>query len=527
MIITELRLVCYLTESIWTPRSKSNMRHQKPTHGHVDQRVVLHGMNGTIFFYCWTSWISRCFPAAIFFQTESRVSCSRELRKARLKKVRQWRKPRPMKLVSRNLLSTKKTPPQNSSASSSLVIQEFDQSFVTSGARKLVRNNNQYPTTETQQHILNSGDKMTLHLRGPGNRCGVVNLQAQQAPGNWCEVKIIKSKGQGWNSTTCKSPTIDTPNRSSRTCGKSWISQKRHQCSTWRPMYWSGNYICWQRRMPLFILDQVTKKNWKYTATQTSRSSRTCSISLRDWYWNIKPKFWKYHRLIGQLPSLTRSTLTYDQEIKWVKTKVHVYWDSVLCLWKMQEHSEANQRWKDQLEEFRHSNSCRELFGIDGESVEFEWNMFPGLTWLEILRKIQKDLPDQNIEPENFEGRIIFMSMFNDIEWTMRGNSGKCISNSEQVKNYVKRFSRGHGHSQTQPTNKNDTELSATHLKENGIPLPQKWWDISKRLDTQYSRASVLWVVKFWKRKGGRWTMHFNADSSNTELLFRTIHSAN
>ena len=29
------------------------------------------------------------------------------------------------------------------------------------------------------------------------------------------------------------------------------------------------------------------------------------------------------------------------------------------------------------------------------------------------------------------------------------------------------------------------------------------------------------------KRKGGRCTIHFNADSSNTELLFRTIHSAN
>ena len=29
------------------------------------------------------------------------------------------------------------------------------------------------------------------------------------------------------------------------------------------------------------------------------------------------------------------------------------------------------------------------------------------------------------------------------------------------------------------------------------------------------------------KRKGGRCTAHYKADSSNTELLFRTIHSAN
>ena len=55
-----------------------------------------------------------------------------------------------------------------------------------------------------------------------------------------------------------------------------------------------------------------------------------------------------------------------------------------------------------------------------------------------------KDLQDQNIEPEHFEGRIIFISMFNDIDWTKVGNSEKCMWNSEQFKNYAKRFSRGH-----------------------------------------------------------------------------------
>ena len=121
--------------------------------------------------------------------------------------------------------------------------------------------------------------------------------------------------------------------------------------------------------------------------------------------------------------SWTRSTLTDDQVITWTKTKVHIHADSVLCLGKVSEYSEANQRWKNQIEEFRQSNSCRELLGIDGEPIEFEWNIFPGLTSLEILQKIQKDLRDRNIEPEKFEDRIIFMSMFNDIEWTKRGNS--------------------------------------------------------------------------------------------------------
>ena len=88
------------------------------------------------------------------------------------------------------------------------------------------------------------------------------------------------------------------------------------------------------------------------------------------------------------------------------------------------------------MEEFRQTDSYRDLFGIDGEPI--------GLTSLEILRKIQKDLQEQNIEPENFSERIIFMSMFNDIYGTRRGNLEHCFSNSEQVKNYAKKFMQGH-----------------------------------------------------------------------------------
>ena len=41
---------------------------------------------------------------------------------------------------------------------------------------------------------------------------------------------------------------------------------------------------------------------------------------------------------------------------------------------------------------------------------------FSGFTTLTILMEIQKDLERKNIEPDNFKDRIIFMSLFNDIE---------------------------------------------------------------------------------------------------------------
>ena len=80
-------------------------------------------------------------------------------------------------------------------------------------------------------------------------------------------------------------------------------------------------------------------------------------------------------------------------------TRIHRF---RLVLGEMQDLSGANQKSTAQLEEFQQSNSFRELLRIDGEPIEFEWNIFPGPTSLEILQKIQKDLQDQDIEPEKF-----------------------------------------------------------------------------------------------------------------------------
>ena len=39
-------------------------------------------------------------------------------------------------------------------------------------------------------------------------------------------------------------------------------------------------------------------------------------------------------------------------------------------------------------------------------------------------------------EPENFTGRIIFMSMFNNIAWDAKGNHETCVNNSETLEQY-------------------------------------------------------------------------------------------
>ena len=157
------------------------------------------------------------------------------------------------------------------------------------------------------------------------------------------------------------------------------------------------------------------------------------------------------------------------------------------------------------VEEFKISSSVAELVVIDGEAIEFEWTIF-----LALIREIQNGMQKQNAEPEKFADRIIFMSMFNNIDWARKGNDEKCVSNSEHIKMYGKRcFRRDTGRSLGLEMKRSGMEIAITNLKESGIPSVLRWYNISRRQVTQFLQVPVLKI----------------ADSSNTELLLKIIHS--
>ena len=76
--------------------------------------------------------------------------------------------------------------------------------------------------------------------------------------------------------------------------------------------------------------------------------------------------------------------------------------------------------------------------------TEFEWKIFPGIMTLGLLEKIPSLMTDLQCELEHLTDRIIFMSMYNDIEWGAKGNKERCEYNSQTVANDVRRFPRGH-----------------------------------------------------------------------------------
>ena len=90
------------------------------------------------------------------------------------------------------------------------------------------------------------------------------------------------------------------------------------------------------------------------------------------------------------------------------------------------------------------TSKYRNFDRIDGEPMEFEWNIFPGFNTLQLSEEVKRLLLRPGETPENFTGRIIFMSMFNDISWESRDNKVECESNANLVSLHARRFGVGH-----------------------------------------------------------------------------------
>ena len=77
----------------------------------------------------------------------------------------------------------------------------------------------------------------------------------------------------------------------------------------------------------------------------------------------------------------------------------------------MNPHPESIDAWKKKVEWFTSTPQNRESDRFDGEPMEVGWNISPRFTTSQILAEIQKMMYEMQ-----FTGRIILMSMYNDIE---------------------------------------------------------------------------------------------------------------
>ena len=209
------------------------------------------------------------------------------------------------------------------------------------------------------------------------------------------------------------------------------------------------------------------------------------------------------------------------------RTKVFAFSDSVLCLGKVLQHHESNEAWKNRVAGIRSVKSYRDYDAITGESTEFEWNIFQGFTTLQLCDKINDLLSNLGQIPENFTGRILFMSMFNDISCDRNDNIDECLRNAESVKSLARRFGIGQwsfigpgseknwysSENSPQGAWDNTAEKMLLEFAESGHPV--------FRATTPLSRGAL-------KSKGrGKLSIHFTADQDTVDTIYRMILSVN
>ena len=201
----------------------------------------------------------------------------------------------------------------------------------------------------------------------------------------------------------------------------------------------------------------------------------------------------------------------------------------ILCcvLGKVLQHPESNEAWKNRVAGVRAERSYRGHDAINGESTEFEWNIFPGFTTLQLCDKISDLLSYLGQTPETFTGRILFMSMFNDIFCDRYDNKDECLKNANYVKTFAKRFGIGQwsfigpgsekkwysSENSPQGAWDNIVEQMLLEFAESGHPI--------FRATTPLSRGQLK------SKRRGKLSIHFAADQDTNDTIYRIILSVN
>ena len=196
--------------------------------------------------------------------------------------------------------------------------------------------------------------------------------------------------------------------------------------------------------------------------------------------------------------------------------------------WEDLTNPESNEAWEQRLGWIKSAQSYRNFDRIDGEPTEFEWNIFPGFNTLPLCDQVKSLLYRLGETPENVTGRILFMSMFNDISCGTKDNEKECLVNARLVSLYARRFGKGQW-SFIGP----GSEKKWYYMKEYS---PQGIWDnLAEKMLLEFAesgcpifRATTPLSRGQLKSEGhGKLSIHFAAVQETIETIFRIIVSAN
>ena len=304
-------------------------------------------------------------------------------------------------------------------------------------------------------------------------------------------------------------------------CERCWTNPQKMQHKTAKNILWYGECLSSTLQASVFLgkehsenLHSIKNTGKDFTMKQMCDTSEKLIVGQSDEIFGVTPinwrdSSWKQLSLVGD-----------ENVISLLHAKVYVLSDSVLCLGNMNQNPTSNSAWENRLTWLKSSPQHRTLDTIDGEPMEFEWNIFPGFTTFQLCNKVQELLSKLSVTPENFRGRIIFMSMLNDISWWSEDNERECNANADLVSIFAKRFAPGRW----------------SFLG----PGPEKKW-YSSNVDSpqeERDRVAELMMIKFGEsghpvfratsplsretlksKGGGKLSIHFFADGDTIETF--------
>ena len=158
---------------------------------------------------------------------------------------------------------------------------------------------------------------------------------------------------------------------------------------------------------------------------------RTIRRDLWSEHKNWEDSSWKHLSLVGG-----------EEVISLSHTRVYVFSDSAKMPWKDEREPTIKLCMGRQVEVVQKFIRIQS-FGNNwwwANGIRVEYLVF---TTLQLCNKVQEFLSKMSDQPEEFKGRIIFMSMFNDISWGSQDNEQECELNANLVSICATRFSPG------------------------------------------------------------------------------------
>ena len=166
--------------------------------------------------------------------------------------------------------------------------------------------------------------------------------------------------------------------------------------------------------------------------------------------------------------------------------KVYVFSDSVLCLGKVNQNPTSNTVWEDKLTWFKSSSQYRTLDTIDGEPMDFEWNIFQDSLHCSSSQKSKRSWTKW-VNPNNSKDELsscrCSMTSYEELK-TMKRN----VLLIPHLCLYLQKdFQQDVGHSSDLDQKQSGILLKMKDLEENGTKSLNWWGSNSEKADTQFS----------------------------------------